>query len=140
MFEKDKRASEQLRSIANDYNMWVVTASQQNRGAVGQTDLNHSHIAGGISKVNTTDVYVSIIMNEAMRQQGTIAMQFLKTRSSDGVGKTIYLKWHNTTLRITDPDDSGPSGGSFKPRPTDTKNMFDEPSGNGLLDLMSSNL
>jgi len=140
VFEKDKAVSEQLRNIANDYNAFMVTASQQNRGAVNQTDLNHSHIAGGISKINTTDIYVSIIMNDAMRAAGEIAFMFLKTRSSDGVGKTVYLSWHANTLRITDQDDPN------KPSPLllnkgddddDGKDDFlSQPDGNALLDLI----
>jgi KaiC/GvpD/RAD55 family RecA-like ATPase len=100
-FDKDKRASEQLRDLVHDYNMYLITASQQNRSAVDATDLNHSHIAGGISKINTTDIYISIIMNDQMRARGEIAFQFLKTRSSNGVGKTAHLGWSGKTLRIT---------------------------------------
>lgn len=100
VFDKDKQASEQLRDLIHDYNMVLVTASQQNRGAIDATELNQSHIAGGISKVNTTDIYMSIIMNDQMRARGEIAFQFLKTRSSDGVGKTINLTWVAKTLRV----------------------------------------
>lgn len=100
IFEKDKRATEQLRDILFDYNMYCATASQQNRGAIDATELNQSHIAGGISKVNTVDWYASIIMNAAMRAAGEIGFQFLKTRSSDGVGKSVYLGWNAAQLLI----------------------------------------
>jgi KaiC/GvpD/RAD55 family RecA-like ATPase len=100
VFEKDKRSAEQLRDILFEYNMYGATASQQNRSAIDAQELNHSHIAGGISKVNTVDWYVSIIMNSTMKAAGEIGFAFLKTRSSDGVGKTIYLKWDNNSLRI----------------------------------------
>jgi len=140
VFEKDKAAAEQLRNIANDYNAFMITASQQNRGAVNQTDLNHSHIAGGISKINTTDVYVSIIMNDAMRAAGEIAFMFLKTRSSDGVGKTIYLKWHGSSLRITNPDGGDEHKTTLNIRDprakSGTEDFLSSPSGNGLIDLI----
>lgn len=100
VFEKDKRSAEQLRDILFDYNMYGATASQQNRSAVDAQELNHSHIAGGISKINTVDWYLSIIMNPTMKAAGEIGFAFLKTRSSDGVGKTVYLQWDNKTLRI----------------------------------------
>ena len=103
VFEKDKRAAEQLRDIGFDYNMFIVTASQQNRGAVDAQILNHSHIAGGLSKVNTVDWWISIIMDASMKAAGEIGFAFLKTRSSDGVGTTIYLVWDNKTLRIKNP-------------------------------------
>jgi KaiC/GvpD/RAD55 family RecA-like ATPase len=109
VFEKDKRSTEQLRQILVDYDMIGITASQQNRGAVTATDLNHSHIAGGISKINTTDTYASIIFTDAMKAAGEMAIQFLKTRSSDGVGKTIHLKWNRTWLRLENNESSKPS-------------------------------
>lgn len=105
--EKDKRTAEQLRDIGFDYNMFVVTASQQNRSAIDAQELNHSHIAGGLTKVNTVDVYVSIIMTPTMKASGEIGFAFLKTRSSDGVGKTIYLQWDNNSLRIKNPVSGG---------------------------------
>ena len=105
IWTKDKLCSEQLRDIGVEYNMFVATASQLNRSAVGETYHNHSMIAGGISKVNTADVYWSIIMSDEMRAAGEIAFQLQKTRNSDGVGRIIYLKWDPRTLRITDRDD-----------------------------------
>lgn len=103
VFEKDKRTSEQLRDIAGDHKMFLATASQQNRAALDAQELHQGHIAGGISKVNTCDVHISIILNPSMKASGEIGFQFLKTRNSDGVGKTVYLKWDNTRLRIINP-------------------------------------
>lgn len=101
--EKDKRATEQLRDIAFDYDLYVATASQQNRAAIDAQELNQGHIAGGLTKVNTVDVYASIILTPTMKAAGEIGISFLKTRNSDGVGKTIYLKWDNKSLRILNP-------------------------------------
>lgn len=100
--EKDKRATEQLRDILFDYKMYGATASQQNRSAVDATELNHSHIAGGLTKINTVDWYVSIVMNPMMKAAGEIMFVFLKTRSSDGVGKRVTMRWINDQLRISD--------------------------------------
>lgn len=102
IFQKDKAAGEELREIGEDHSAIIITASQQNRSAVNATDLNHSHIAGGLSKIDTTDVYASIIMNESMRVQGQMDIEFLKTRSSAGVGKTVKLSFNNETLKISD--------------------------------------
>lgn len=98
--EKDKRSAEQLRDILFDYNMFGATASQQNRGAIDAVELNQSHIAGGLTKVNTVDIYCSVILTPTMKAAGEVGITFLKTRSSDGVGKTIYLKWDNNSLRM----------------------------------------
>lgn len=103
VWEKDKRATEQLRDILFDYNMMGGTASQQTRGAIEADNLHQGHIAGGISKVNTTDIHVSVILTPAMKAAGELMMKFLKTRSAGAEGLTINLSWNNTTLRITNP-------------------------------------
>lgn len=103
VFEKDKQAAEQIRDILFDYNMFGATASQQNRGAIEATELNQGHIAGGISKVNTVDIYCSVVLTPSMKAAGEVGFTFLKTRSSDGVGKTIYMTWDNDSLRILNP-------------------------------------
>jgi archaellum biogenesis ATPase FlaH len=102
VFEKDKRSSEQLRQIGVDYNMYIATASQLNRSAVGAVDHDHSQIAGGISKINVADVYWSIIFTEQMRAMKKIIFILQKTRNSDGLGRQIHLKWEPRYLRIVD--------------------------------------
>lgn len=101
-FLKDKLVSEQLRDILVSYNIFGASASQLNRSAIGADELNQAHTAGGMSKVNTTDNYIAIIMSDAMRAQGEMIFHFLKTRSSDGVGKRIPMRWNAGTLRISD--------------------------------------
>lgn len=101
VFEKDKRSGEQLRDILNDYNMAGASASQQNRGAVDELRINQSHVAGGISKINTSDTWISIVATEAMKAQGICKFQFIKTRTSDGVGKQVTLRWQ-PNIRIVD--------------------------------------
>ena len=48
-FIKDKYVSEELRNLAREFNIIMVTASQLNRAAVEEIEFDHSHIAGGIS-------------------------------------------------------------------------------------------
>lgn len=136
--EKDKQVAEQFRDILFDYNMFGATASQQNRSAIDAQELNHSHIAGGLTKVNTVDVYVSIIMTPTMKAAGEIGFAFLKTRSSDGVGKTIYLRWDNNSLRIKNPmSDSDPDeDGVIEEKVAEQRSSRKPPSKKSLLDLM----
>lgn len=104
VYTRDKIVSEALREIGNDFDAIVVSASQQNRSAVGETDIDHSHIAGGISKIDTCDLAISIILTDTMKASGEIAFQLIKTRNSDGVGKNVQLKWIARHLRIADCD------------------------------------
>ncbi|MGI0075825.1 MAG: DnaB-like helicase C-terminal domain-containing protein [Nitrosopumilaceae archaeon] len=99
VFEKDKRCSEQLRDIGVDYNMFIATASQLNRSSVGVTTHDHSHIAGGISKINETDIYISISL---IKHAGQMFFHLEKTRNSSGQEERFVKNWDSTYLRITD--------------------------------------
>ena len=100
-FARDKFISEELRSIANDFDMYMITASQLGRAAQlveNVQDIGQAHIAGGISKVNTTDNLVGIIQNPQMKARGEMMFTMLKTRSSNGVGNFFMLKFNSKTL------------------------------------------
>lgn len=129
-FIKDKFVSEELRNLATELHILFVTASQLNRGAVDEVEFDHSHIAGGISKINTADNLIGIFSSRAMRERGRVQIQFMKTRSSSGVGTKLDLGYNMDTLRITDldEDEQGETGQvqsiyqSLKNKPTITAN------------------
>ena len=100
-------------------------------------DHNHSQIAGGISKINVCDVYWSIIMTDQMRASGQMVFIIQKTRNSDGVGNTVQLTWDGVYLRILDASISS-SLSIKKSKPDKNQGLLDIPTGNGLLDLLSS--
>jgi KaiC/GvpD/RAD55 family RecA-like ATPase len=105
LFIKDKYVSEELRNLAVEKNILFATASQLNRGAVEEIEFDHHHIAGGISKIQTADNVVGIFTSNAMRERGRYQIQFMKTRSSSGVGQKVDLKFCPDTLRVSDLDE-----------------------------------
>jgi replicative DNA helicase len=86
LFVKDKYVSEELRNLAKELNVLFVTASQLNRSAVEEIEFDHSHISGGISKINTADNVFGIFTSRAMRERGKYQIQCMKSRSSTGCG------------------------------------------------------
>ena len=102
LFIKDKFVSEELRNFAVEQQLVLVTASQLNRGAIEEVEYDQSHIAGGISKINTADNLIGIFTSRAMRERGRYQIQLIKTRSSGGVGSKIDLAFDIDRLRITD--------------------------------------
>ena len=62
-------------------------------------------ISGGISKIQTADNVISIFASAAMKERGQYQIQFLKTRSSSGVGSKVYLGFDQNTLKIFDLDE-----------------------------------
>lgn len=101
-FTKDKFVTEELRGLANELNILCNTASQINRSGVQEQVFDYSHIAGGISKINTADNVMGIFTSQHMKENGEYQIQFMKTRSSNGVGKKVNLSYNKETLRITD--------------------------------------
>ena len=102
LFVKDKYVSEELRNLAKELGVLMVTASQLNRSAVEEIEFDHSHISGGISKINTADNVFGIFTSRAMRERGRYQIQCMKSRSSTGVGQKIDLEYNIETMRITD--------------------------------------
>ena len=102
LFIKDKYVSEELRNLAVEHQIVLATASQLNRSSVESIEFDHSHIAGGLSKIQTADNVIGIQTSRAMRERGRYLIQLMKTRSSGGVGTKINLAFNIDTLRITD--------------------------------------
>jgi len=102
LFIKDKFVSEELRNLAMEKQCVFVTASQLNRASVEEVEFDHSHISGGLSKIQTADNVIGIFTSRAMRERGKYQIQLMKTRSSSGVGMKIDLDFDIDTLRITD--------------------------------------
>jgi archaellum biogenesis ATPase FlaH len=105
LFVKDKYVSEELRNLAMEKKCVFVTAAQLNRGAVEEVEFDHSHISGGLSKIQTADNVFGIFTSRAMREHGRYQLQLMKTRSSSGVGQKIDLDFNIDSLRISDVDE-----------------------------------
>jgi hypothetical protein len=114
LFVKDKYVAEELRNLAMEKQCVFVTAAQLNRGAVEEVEFDHSHISGGLSKIQTADNVFGIFTSRAMRERGKYQIQLMKTRSSSGVGMKIDLDFDIDTLRITDPGLDG--GDEYRPK------------------------
>ena len=118
LFVKDKYVSEELRNLAKELDIIFVTESQLNRSAVEEVEFDHSHIAGGLSKINTADNVFGIFTSRAMRERGRYQIQLMKTRSSSGVGSKVDLEFNVESLRITDLGEEAQEGYT-KQQPSD---------------------
>ena len=113
LFVKDKYVSEELRNLAMEKKVLLVTAAQLNRGAVEEVEFDHSHISGGLSKIQTADNVFGIFTSRAMRERGRYQIQLMKTRSSSGVGQKVDLEFNIESLKISDlPEDEQESNGA----------------------------
>jgi replicative DNA helicase len=115
LFIKDKFVSEELRNLASEKNVVLISCAQLNRGGVDEVEFNHSHISGGISKIQTADNVFGIFTTKAMRDRGQYQLQMLKTRNSGGVGSKIDLGFDIDTLRISNFSDADATNSLKKP-------------------------
>lgn len=101
-FDIDKAVSEELRDVFVEYGIYGFTASQLNRESVGTAVKSQAHIAGGISKINTSDATLAIVRNEEEIDNGEIIFQPIKLRNAEMSTNPVKLFWNNKTLEITD--------------------------------------
>lgn len=104
LFISEKYIAEEIRNLGFEFDAMIITASQMNRSAVGSDTHDHSMISGGLSKINTAGWVVSLAQNETQKAAGEIIYQFLKTRSSAGVGTRLYMNRNPISLVIEDSD------------------------------------
>jgi hypothetical protein len=106
MFTKDKYVTEEIRAIGFDFDCLMISASQLGRGAIVATRedkaLGQDHIQGGISKINTSDLVIALVKDEAMDAAGEYRFEFLKARNSNAVNKKLTMGWNSDSLLITD--------------------------------------
>jgi len=144
LFVKDKYVSEELRNLAKELNCIFVTASQLNRSAVEEIEFDHSHISGGISKINTADNVFGIFTSRAMRERGRYQLQLMKTRSSSGVGQKVDLEFDLESLRIRnldeDEDGNRPQGNIMSQIKQKSEDSADQEVGKITASVQSSKL
>ena len=70
LFIKDKYVSEELRNLVVEKQCVLATASQLNRASVEEIEFDHSHISGGLSKLQTADNVIGIVTSRAMKERG----------------------------------------------------------------------
>jgi hypothetical protein len=125
LFVKDKYVSEEIRNLAMETQCITVTASQLNRSAVEEIEFDHSHISGGLSKIMTADNVIGIFTSRAMKERGRYQIQFMKTRSSSGVGQKVDLEFDIDSLRIKDLGDEEESGSFNQQRSAASSALID---------------
>lgn len=105
MFIKDQYVTAELRELAVEMDIVMVTASQLNRSAVDESEQTQAMIGGGISKIQKADNVISIYASASMKDRGEYQCTFLKTRSSAGVGHKVHVRFDPVSMRITDHDE-----------------------------------
>lgn len=78
-----KFVAEELRSLAVEYDVPLVTAGQVNRGGYGSTDIDLTDTSESMGIVMTADLILAMIRTEELDDLGQLMFKQLKNRFSD---------------------------------------------------------
>jgi len=83
LYQDGGEVFEQLRGLAYEYKVPVLTATQFGRAAIelGPDEVNESHISESQKKMNTCDNIIGIIATATMRAMGQACFKTLKARN-----------------------------------------------------------
>lgn len=76
---------EQLRKIAMEFNIVVLTASQTGRQSYGQSHIGMEDVSDSIGISQTADVLVTLIKNEELDKESKMIIHIAKSRFSKGL-------------------------------------------------------
>lgn len=99
-FDIDEEKTHGLRDLVSEFGMYGFTACQLNRDSVGTVDLNYSHVAGGLSKVNACDWMVAIYQTEEDIDNDVVNFKQLKIRNAEKNPQPFQMYRCPKTLRV----------------------------------------
>ena len=82
-YEKMKNVCEEMRGLAVELNIPIISATQTNRSGVNNTDLDYTHIAESMGVAATADFIIGISTTDDLKKAGQIIFKQLKNRYND---------------------------------------------------------
>lgn len=103
-----KTISEELRGLAVDLGLPIVSANQTNREGMGVSDIGLTQVADSIGQTMTADIIIGVTQTEEMNQQGLYGFKLLKNRYGGKYSKFL-VRVNYQKMRLEDapqnPDD-----------------------------------
>lgn len=113
-----KAISEELRGLAVEYNVALLTATQTNRNGFNNSDVEMTDISESIGMTHVMDFIFAIIRTEALDQVHQISIKQLKNRYSDpNQNSTVFLGIDFSRMKLYDLEGSanGTNAEFFRP-------------------------
>lgn len=103
-YSEQKTISEELRAIAVEFGMPIVSAVQTNRNGFGNAELDLTDIADSVGTVATADIIFGVTQTQEMRDSGRYSFLLLKNRYGENKKKR-YIGVDYPKMRIYDVKD-----------------------------------
>jgi hypothetical protein len=111
-----KAIAEELRGLAVEYNVPLISATQSNREGLNSSDLDLTNTSESIGLPQTCDLMLALISTEELEELGQIMIKQLKNRYNDpSYYKKFMVGIDRNKMRIFDVEESAQSGLSDTP-------------------------
>lgn len=102
-----KSIAEELRGLAVEFNLPIVTATQSNRSAMNASDMGLENTSDSIGLPMTVDFMMAIISTEELEELGQLMFKQLKNRYGDpSLYKRFVIGVDKSKMRLYDVDSS----------------------------------
>ena len=102
-----KAIAEELRGLATEYNVPMLTGAQLNRSGFDNSDVDLTSTADSMGLVMTLDVFFALIRTDELDEQNSILVKQLKNRYNDpGNDKRFLIGINRPKMTFYDLEDS----------------------------------
>jgi replicative DNA helicase len=103
-YSYQKAIAEELRGLAVEYNIAMLTGAQLNRSGYSNSDVEMSSVADSMGIVMALDFFFALISTDELKEMGQVLVKILKNRSGD-VSKFV-LGLNRARMTFFDLEDS----------------------------------
>lgn len=106
-----KAIGEELRGLAQEYNVPIVSATQTTRGSANSSDTDMTDISESFGIAHIADFMVAVINSEELQQLGQLMIKQLKNRFRDlNLNKRFVIGIDRAKMRLYDVENSAQDG------------------------------
>lgn len=121
-----KSIAEEIRGLAMEFNIPIVSATQSNREGYGNTDVDLTNTSESIGLPQTVDAMFALISTEELESMGQLMVKQLKNRWGDlGYFRRFVIGIDRSKMKLYDLEESAQSNIQNEPK-TDTSSGFDK--------------
>lgn len=96
-----KSIGEEVRAVSKKYMIPIFSASQLNRGAINNTEVDNSSLSDSVGTAMTADFILLCLQNEEMKQKSEITVKITKNRYT-GMTDTYMMNVDYPHMRFAD--------------------------------------
>ena len=102
-YEQIKSTAEELRALAMEFDVPVLTATQTNRTGYSDTDVDMTSVSESFGLPMTADYFFAITSTDKLREMGHVKVTQLKNRYGDPADRrNWFLNVDYNKMRVTD--------------------------------------